>query len=104
MTTIIKCDKCGSTAVERMVKTNNKEENAPEVFTMTQFAERDETAKPHVDYAIMHYNTYILFCRTCGHKLEYTPGTFQTTAGVGLASIGGDASVTHAVNPNVTLS
>lgn len=89
--TFIKCDKCGSTAVEKLVK-KSEEPKAPEILTMTEYANGDNSGLPTTDYAIVHYTTYILFCKDCGHRLEYTPGTFRTiTASLEAGSSGGNA-------------
>lgn len=70
--TIIKCDKCESTDVERFEKKRKPVE--PEVKTMTEFIKGDSQHTLICENAIMRYTTWILLCRDCGHRVEYTPG------------------------------
>ena len=74
---VITCDKCGSTAVERLRKQGMKKE-VPEVLSMTEYATANDD-RYSVTPAIMTFDTFILFCLSCGHKHEYTPGVATTT-------------------------
>lgn len=87
--TIIQCDKCSGKDVERFEKKGKPIE--PEVKTMTDFIKGSSNliCTP----AIYHYTTWVLLCKDCGHRIEYTPGV--VTVPLGTLSSWGALDVTH---------
>lgn len=63
----IKCSKCGGLRVERFSK-EPPVENPP--VSMEDFAKNDT---PYMITTLAHImHTYVLLCKDCGHRIEYT--------------------------------
>lgn len=62
------CDECGSDNVLHELK--RMPEPEPLIMSMTSFIERQKV--PQTTYAVYYYTHYILLCKDCGHKKEYS--------------------------------
>lgn len=63
----IRCDKCGSLRVEQFLKEPPKE---PEPVSMKAIAEG--TAYPSYEHAVYVTKHWVLLCKDCGYRLEYS--------------------------------
>lgn len=60
------CNKCQSGRVENFVK------DPPKEITVTMEDYVSNAGRTYVTNAVMVYTTYVILCKDCGYRLEYT--------------------------------
>jgi hypothetical protein len=65
--TIIHCDKCNSVNVLHEIKPSPIQE---EHYTMTEYIQLAK--QPAYQPAVYYYTQYIILCKDCGHRMEYS--------------------------------